>query len=492
MGISASGTEKTVDGSVFMSSPEEVRNPVNTKKERFDGAGGHQKRAVEYQDGGSAARYERRALAYRRQFHSHPETGWLCFYATAVIAEQLKACGYRLLVGRELLGDIPLADAPTEQEADAAIRRARDLISHSGGQASMAAVTYWLNRMQRRTGVLAVLEPAAGRWSHTVMYRFDMDALPIGESEKPDHFPRTEGFASDLQGVSHACGHDGHMAAGLVFAERIAREKVADLCRTRFLFLFQPAEEGVRGASAVAERLPLLAGGKIDRFFAGHIGFTEPDCFVAGAGGFLETSKFDAVFTGKSAHAGRNPEDGRNALLAAAQAVTAMYQIEKPGSGIGRINVGVMRAGEARNAIAAHARIAVETRGSGSVENKYMKNQGISCIMDAARQNGVSAEIVPMGESVCADSSPDLARKVLAMPSVRAMYSRCRVSQAFGASEDAAVLMNYVQRQGGEAVYMLFGTPLAADNHQPDFDFDESVLGRMLRIFYESAMLEWN
>lgn len=475
-----------------MSSSEELPNPVRAQKERENGSCGQKKCLNEYEDDGSAARYERRARAYRRQFHSHPETGWLCFYATAVIAEQLKACGYRLLVGRELLGDLPLADPPAEEETDRAIRRARDRISHSGGQASMAAVTYWLNRMQRRTGALAILEPAAGRWEHTVMYRFDMDALPIEESEKPGHFPRAEGFASDLRGVSHACGHDGHMAAGLVCAERIAREKIADRCRTRFLFLFQPAEEGVRGASAVAERLPLLVGGRIDRFFAGHIGFTGPDCFVAGAGGFLETSKFDAVFTGKSAHAGRNPEEGRNALLAAAQAVTAMYQIEKPDSGIGRINVGVMHAGEARNAIAAHARIMAETRGSGSAENKYMKKQGISCIMNAARENGVSAEILPMGESVCADSSPDLAEKVLAMPSVRNLYSECRASQAFGASEDAAVLMNYVQRRGGAAVYMLFGTALAADNHQPDFDFDESVLGRMLRIFYESALLEWN
>lgn len=84
--------------------------------------------------------------------------------------------------------------------------------------------------------------------------------------------------------------------------------------------IFQPAEEGVRGARA------MVAKGivdDVDYMFGGHIGFkaTKSDSLVCLTGGFLATTKLDASFKGESSHAGAAPERGRNALLAAAHHV---------------------------------------------------------------------------------------------------------------------------------------------------------------------------
>ncbi|MFP1483427.1 peptidase dimerization domain-containing protein [Escherichia coli] len=53
----------------------------------------------------------------------------------------------------------------------------------------------------------------------------------------------------------------------------------------------------------------------------------------------MATTKFDAHFTGTAAHAGAKPEDGHNALLAAAQATLALHAIAPHSEGASRVNV---------------------------------------------------------------------------------------------------------------------------------------------------------
>jgi len=77
----------------------------------------------------------------------------------------------------------------------------------------------------------------------TVMLRAELDALPIAESNATPHRSR-------IEGVSHKCGHDGHMA---ILAEAAARLAARRPERGRVVFLFQPAEETGAGAKAVVE-----------------------------------------------------------------------------------------------------------------------------------------------------------------------------------------------------------------------------------------------
>lgn len=101
-------------------------------------------------------------------------------------------------------------------------------------------------------GVVAVLDSSAD--GPTVAYRADMDAVDTRTSALP--FPRSDrafddGFASRVPGVAHLCGHDLHTAIGVGVAQALARD--SDSVRGRLVFVFQPAEEPLRGARAMLD-----------------------------------------------------------------------------------------------------------------------------------------------------------------------------------------------------------------------------------------------
>ncbi len=92
------------------------------------------------------------------------------------------------------------------------------------------------------TGIAAVYDGNKG--GGTWMFRAELDALPIPE---PSDLP----YASRVPGVSHKCGHDGHMTALVGLARWLSG--VRDQLKGRVVLLFQPAEEIAAGAYAVAE-----------------------------------------------------------------------------------------------------------------------------------------------------------------------------------------------------------------------------------------------
>ncbi len=117
-----------------------------------------------------------------------------------------------------------------------------------------------------QTGVVAVVE--GHRPGRTVMWRADMDALPL--QEDGELLP----FHSEVEGVMHACGHDGHTAIALTVADILARQR--SQLAGRVVFVFQPAEEVGGGAHAMladglfAENGP--AGGRPDVSLGLHLG----------------------------------------------------------------------------------------------------------------------------------------------------------------------------------------------------------------------------
>lgn len=83
------------------------------------------------------------------------------------------------------------------------------------------------------TGVIAYLE---GNGSHTIAYRADIDALPIlEENDVP--------YRSQSDHVMHACGHDGHTTALMLFVQRCKDMQDAGQLPQNVVFIFQPAEE---------------------------------------------------------------------------------------------------------------------------------------------------------------------------------------------------------------------------------------------------------
>lgn len=108
-----------------------------------------------------------------------------------------------------------------------------------------------------KTGVAAVFD--SGNVGKTLLFRCELDALPIEETHEAD-------YCSRHHGVSHQCGHDGHMAIILQLAKQIA---AAPPKQGRVVLLFQPAEETGEGARAVVAD-PQFAAIRADECFALH------------------------------------------------------------------------------------------------------------------------------------------------------------------------------------------------------------------------------
>ncbi len=409
----------------------------------------------------------------RRDFHRYPEDGWRTYRTSILIAEELERAGYAVSIGEEILLSAQAINPPSAESAQEGLARCREELR--GLDAKEELWEKWAPRMGNLGGVIATYD--SGRPGPTLACRFDTDALRISESESTERLPVQEAFASCHEGCFHGCGHDGHTAVGLVTALRVM-EEWESLCG-KLIFIFQPAEEGVTGAKSYCANWRF---GPIDLFLAGHIGFTEPDMFVAGAKQLLATSEIDGEFIGKGAHAA-TPERGKNALLALAEAVVRMQEIPKPEQGTVRLNVGVMQGGEARNAIPAYASFLMETRGSTNELNAYMRNKAEQILHESAEKYDVECRLAIRNGGEAGDSSEGLSERIRQIAEETGLYEHCVLHQVFGASDDAASFMRMAQEAGGQAAYMLFGCPVNGRHHESGFDFDEEVLEKSCEIW---------
>lgn len=417
---------------------------------------------------------QERLAALRRLFHQHPETGMAEFWTTARLAEELEAFGLSPVAGDAVTAPEARMGVPSPEVMRDALQRAE----------AEGASRAWLERMNGTTGLVVDLRPDLPLGT---VLRFDIDAVSVQESASPEHRPTKEGFASLHDGLCHACGHDGHMAVGLGLAAALAPLR-AEL-KHNVRLLFQPGEEGCRGARA------MTSAGWLNRarhFLAAHIGMwaDQDHALVCGARGFLATTKFDVEFRGRAAHAGAEPEKGANSLLAAASAALNMHALPRHGQGDSRITVGMLEAGSGRNIIPDHARMVCETRGSTTAVNNYMFEHCRAIIEHTAAMYEQSCTVRLMGGSDSADSDDSLRRVVReAARAVPWFHEELIRDSAPGfGSDDACVHMAAVQKQGGDAAYLMLGSRLAAGHHAPDFDFNEDVLSPSVELLTRATL----
>ena len=417
------------------------------------------------------AAMKQKLIDLRRTLHRHAETGWTEFWTTAKVAGILTDLGYLVSAGPEVIHAEAVMGRPSEEMMAEYVQRALD----------QGADPDWIKKMDGFTGAMGVLD--TGRKGPVVAFRFDMDAVDVSEAGDGSHRPRNEGFASLNDGAMHSCGHDGHTAMGLGLAEILMENK--DRLRGVIKLLFQPAEEGVRGGKAMAEKGLL---DDVDYFVGAHIGNAIPSGTIApGIGGFLCTTKFDLTYTGKAAHAGAAPQEGRNALLAAASAALAMAGIAPHSDGPTRLNVGVLEAGTGRNVIPSKAVMKVETRGATEKLNSYVYARAMEVAEGAAAMYGAEFSVAKMGEAVDASSDSELvdlvAEKAAHIPGIVKVGPLMNL----GGSEDVSWMMKAVQKRGGKAVYFGLGSDIAAGHHNEYFDIDEEMLLPGALLFAELA-----
>lgn len=197
-------------------------------------------------------------------------------------------------------------------------------------------------------GVIATLK--GGKEGKTVALRADFDGLPIqDEKDVP--------YRSKIDGVMHACGHDGHTATLLILAKAMKAHQ-AELEGT-IVFLHQHAEEYSPGGAE-----PIIKSGAIDHIdavFGTHLWAGTPlgvletskDILMAG------TDRFEITIQGKGGH-GAAPHETKDAIVIGAEIVSRLQQIVSrrlDPLATAVVTVGIFKAGDAFNIIADTAEI---------------------------------------------------------------------------------------------------------------------------------------
>lgn len=206
-------------------------------------------------------------IAWRREFHMHPELGFQETRTAARVAQELESLGYRV------------------------------------------------RRGVGRTGVVAEF----GEGAPVVAIRADMDALPIQEVNPVP-------YASQSPGLMHACGHDAHTAIALGVASLLARQAFPGTVR----FLFQPSEEVAdeEGQSGAPRMIADGAMQGVELVLALHVDSTTPlgDIRVGAGPSSGGVDTFYATIFGKGGH-GARPHETVDPIFLAGHVILALNAI---------------------------------------------------------------------------------------------------------------------------------------------------------------------
>ncbi len=329
------------------------------------------------------------------------------------------------------------------------------------------------------TGVVAVLR---GSGPGCVGVRADMDALPVPEADG------REGYRSQIEGVSHACGHDAHVAVALGLAELLAG--VDDLPGTVALY-FQPAEEGPGGAA------PMVGAGVLDdpapsAVLGLHVSSRHRSGVVALRSGPATASDdgFDILVEGVGGHAA-HPEEAVDPIPVAAEIVSAVQQLltreVNPVTPV-VFTFGSIQGGTKRNVIAT----SVELLGTLRTVHRHNRERLVARIPQMVR---AVAEAHRATVSVRHIEGYDMGVNDPALTDVVASAARAVLGEHRVVAELEPTL-------GGEDFYAFGSTGLpvsmfllgvanperglTAPNHSPGFDVDEDALPAGVAVFAET------
>ncbi|MBP1042870.1 amidohydrolase [Vagococcus sp. BWB3-3] len=167
-----------------------------------------------------------------------------------------------------------------------------------------------------RTGFYVTLD--TGRPGRTVALRADIDALPI--QKQPNNLKGPRKWVSKKDGVSHMCGHDGHMAVLLAAMELLydLREKLSG----KIIFLFEEGEEVGSGIAAMLEAIEPLG---IEAIYGTHLTAFMPTGQICLDGGprMAGAAVIDLEVVGQSGH-GSRPDLSINPVFAGANVLTGL------------------------------------------------------------------------------------------------------------------------------------------------------------------------
>ncbi|MBS5334396.1 MAG: amidohydrolase [Clostridiales bacterium] len=417
----------------------------------------------------------------RREFHKYAETSWDEVRTSARIAQILEGYGVKkLFMGTEAVNKDTL-----KYPIELSEKRREDNIKRAVLQ---GASEEYVKRTDGYPGVVAVIDTQKPGPSFAL--RFDIDCLPYEEECDIEASAQKNGYKSVNSGCTHACGHDAHTAIGLELARRITEniDQYAGIIK----IIFQPAEETTLGAASIVDKGHL---DDIDYFIAVHLALSAenvplPSHTVAcGVKDFMSCRALDVTFHGKAAHPCGAAQEGKNALLAACSAALNLHSIAHHEKGLCRVNVGRIEGGVCTNTIAPECTIELEYRGQYKEITDYLTKRVFDILDGSARAYDLKYTYVDHGEVPAGCSDDELMEVVKQAAEVVPWFEKIYFEGNLGGTDDAAVMMNKVQEQGGMGVYIGIGTDITNPLHHPAFDFDEECLEAAVELLEETIKL---
>lgn len=386
---------------------------------------------------------EPKVIAWRRDFHEHPELSNREFRTAEKVAAHLKSLGLEVRTG------------------------------------------------VAKTGVVGILR--GGKPGPVVGLRADMDALPVVERvDVPFKSTVKSTYNGEEVGVMHACGHDTHVAILMGVAEVLSQVK-SELAGT-VVFIFQPAEEGPpegeEGGAPLMIREGVLDNPKIDALFGLHINSqTEVGQIKWRAGGIMAASDwFYITVHGKQSH-GSQPWSGVDPIVVSAQIIGGLQTIvsrqvdltEQPAV----VTVGKIQSGVRANIIPESAVMVGTIRTLDTAMQRQIHEKIIRTAEKIAESAGATAEVRIENKTPVTYNDPALTARVL--PSLREAAGDKNVIERkpMTGAED----FGFFAQKVPSVYFFLGGMPKgrkpedAAAHHTPDFYVDESGLKLGVRTF---------
>ncbi|WP_288162619.1 M20 metallopeptidase family protein [Dubosiella newyorkensis] len=300
----------------------------------------------------------------------------------------------------------------------------------------------------------------------TIAFRSDMDGLPVKEATDHD-------FKSRREDCMHACGHDGHMAILLEFAQQL-NEIYASL-PYNVLLIFQPGEESPGGARLICET-KILEEKKVAAIFGTHLWPMLPKGEVATRKNEMmaRSSEVNVDIEGKSSHVAKYKE-GIDAMEISARYLLKCYEMEKSyHPDIYRLlRFGKLESGTVRNVVARKARMEGTLRAfQDEIYWELRKNMHrIAEYLERKYQAKIDLEFSLGYPAVINDGT--LVEKVCAIdPQIKLLKEPEMISEDFA---------YYQQEVPG--VFFFLGTGTGIPLHNAHFDFEESILEEGVKLY---------
>jgi amidohydrolase len=391
---------------------------------------------------------EPQVVAWRRDFHEHPELSNRESRTGKIVADYLKSLGLDV----------------------------RYPVAHNG--------------------VVATLK--GGRPGPVVALRADMDALPVTEEVAlPFRSTVRTQYNGQEVGVMHACGHDGHTAMLMGTATVLAamRDRIPGTVK----FIFQPAEEGVppgeTGGAPLMVREGALENPKVDAIFGLHVFPMSTGEIHYRAGGIMASSdRYQIIINGRQTH-GALPWAGVDPIVVSSQVILGLQTIISRQSDLTKapavLTVGRINGGIRYNIIPDSVFIEGTVRTFDPVMRADILARMKRMAESIAAASGATARLIVAGDGNPATvNDPALMSRML--PTLQRVAGQANVKEAVPTT--TAEDFSYYMQEVPGVFYFLGITPkdrdpkTAASNHSPKFYLDEAALPLGVRSLANMAM----